>query len=164
MEAVPDFTERRKAPLRRYPLIADFLRMQSSADGCWIYPSSRDRDGYATYKEARRATRAHRAAYLSAHGALPPAPSNYVLHRCDQPACVRPDHLFAGSARDNAIDAMQKDRHSRGERNGASKLTPEQVKAIRRDARTQSAIAADYGIRQTTVSEIRSAYRWGHVR
>ena len=140
----------------------EFLQLNESRPGCWVYPSPQDRDGYAFYTENQRPTRAHRRAFEITHGNIPRG--LYVLHSCDNPPCCNPAHLFVGTAADNARDAMKKDRHSRGERNGISKLTAAQVLAIRSDKRAQIEIAADYGIRQTTVSEIKRGNRWAHIK
>jgi hypothetical protein len=105
--------------------------------------------------------RAHIAAYLIANGQLPKG--KYVCHTCDNPPCCNPSHLFLGTAKDNYEDSKAKDRHSRGERNGFSKLTADEVRAIRRDRRVQVDIARSYGIRQTTVSEIKRGNLWKHL-
>lgn len=147
--------------MRIYPLMRDFLASKVGCDGCWEYPGTRDKDGYSYYYDGDSDPRAHREAYAIAIGRIPDG--MYVCHRCDNRPCCRPSHLFLGTARDNACDAVSKDRHSRGERNGISKLTAQQVLAIRADHRRQVAIAADYGIRQTTVSEIKRGNRWRHL-
>jgi hypothetical protein len=87
----------------------------------------------------------------------------HILHRCDMPCCVNPDHLFAGSILENAHDKIAKGRDAKGERNGQSKLTEDDVRAIRGDARTLLAVAADYGVGATTISEVRSRKWWKHV-
>lgn len=147
---------------RKYPLMADFLREHEGVPGCWVYPSKRDKDGYAFYKDGEDSKcRAHQEAFRLANGDLPPG--LHACHSCDNPPCARPDHLFPGTAKQNQDDAKSKDRHSRGERNGFSKLIESQVRAIRSDTRTQMVIAAEYGIRQTTVSEIKRGNLWAHV-
>lgn len=131
-------------------------------DECWVYPSGRSSTGYAHYYEKpNRTLSAHRVSFevMFQH------PGHLcVLHRCDNRPCANPFHLFLGTKGDNARDAMAKDRHCRGERNGQARLTEDQVRAIRSDGRKQGAIAAEYGIRQTTVSEIKHGNLWGHVK
>lgn len=138
-----------------------FFELMSGHDCCWEWPGFRDKDGYGRTKLNGKTTIAHRVAFILANGEIPEG--MYVCHRCDNRARCRPEHLSLGTAKDNYEDAKAKDRHSRGERNGCSKLTAEQVIAIRRDRRTQMVIAAEYGIRQTTVSEIKNGNRWGHL-
>ncbi len=148
---------------QKYPRMADFLKANQGNPGCWVYPSARDAAGYALYKEKGvKAKRAHRAAHEVIRGQEVPS-SEHILHRCDNPPCANPGHHFSGTPKDNYEDAKAKDRHSRGERNGCSKLTESQVRAIRADSRTQMRIATDYGIRQTTVSEIKRRNRWAHI-
>lgn len=86
-----------------------------------------------------------------------------VLHRCDLPCCVNPDHLFLGSVAENAADKIAKGRDARGERNGQAKITEDDVRAIRSDPRTNVAISKAYGVSETTVSEIKNRVWWKHV-
>jgi hypothetical protein len=146
---------------RKYPTMADFFTQNIGNPGCWEYPSGRDRDGYARYKQAAMPQRAHGAAYVTAHGPLPMG--HYACHSCDNPPCCNPDHLFAGTPKMNYADARAKGRHTRGERQGLHKLTEDQIRAIRADARTQVAIAAEYGVWQPTVSAIKRGKTWGHL-
>lgn len=76
---------------------------RTDGDGCWTWTASYFPDGYGQYKNRRGLpTRAHRAAYHLEHGAIPTG--QCVLHRCDNPSCVRPSHLYAGTQRDNMRD------------------------------------------------------------
>lgn len=101
---------------------------------------------------------AHRAAWFLATGGWP---ALHVLHRCDNPACVRIDHLFLGTQADNCADKVAKGRCSRAR----AKITPAQVLEIRalRGQESQSATAARYGIGRSRVSEIQSGKSWAHV-
>lgn len=148
--------------MRKYPLMRDFLSdcaARLSPEVCWVYPASTMSTGYSHYSDSGRDTSAHREAYRITYA----DPTLNVLHHCDNRACCNPAHLFQGTYKDNYEDAKAKDRHSRGERNGSAKLTPEAVRAIRGDTRPQVRIAADYGIRQTTVSEIKQHHLWSHL-
>lgn len=147
--------------MRKWPVMTEFLHASEGLPGCWEYPGPRDRDGYAFYKENGNPSRAHQVSYRLANGA--PSAGLVVCHSCDNPPCCNPAHLFAGTQKQNCEDARAKDRHSRGERNGLSKLTADQVRAIRHDQRRQIAIAADYGVRQATISNIKRRRLWGHV-
>lgn len=139
-----------------------FLAAHQGMSGCWEFDTWRDKDGYCRTKVNGKQVRAHRVAFVMTNG--PVADGVNVLHSCDNPPCCRPDHLFAGSQKDNAADCMAKGRFVRGEKNGVAKLTEDQVRAIRADKRRQFDIAADYGIDQTTVSTIKTRRHWGHVR
>jgi hypothetical protein len=77
--------------------------------GCWLWLRSRDKDGYGSLRADGRTRRAHREAYMAYMGPIPDGA--HVLHKCDTPACVNPDHLFLGTQRDNLRDCVVKGRH-----------------------------------------------------
>ncbi len=78
-------------------------------EGCWIWAASVDDHGYGRFGIGRlRIEPAHRVAWMVANGPIPDGLS--VLHRCDNPPCVRPDHLFLGTQRDNMRDMIAKGR------------------------------------------------------
>ena len=133
-------------------------------DGCWEWRAG-TRGGYGRLRVDGRKQTASRVAYALYKG--PISQGLKVCHSCDNPKCVRPDHLFLGTQRQNVDDMIAKRRHidgkRRGAENGNAKLTPEQVIAIRSDARSQSAIAASYGIGQAAVSKIKLRKLWRHL-
>lgn len=132
--------------------------------GCWLWTAGAlVRDGKDTYGliAVNRVNRgAHRVSWELNRGPIPPGMC--VCHKCDTPACVNPGHLFLGTHQDNIADKMAKgrDRVAFGEAQGHSKLTVAQVEAIRLDDRPQSAIAAEYGLGQQTVSKIKRGESW----
>jgi hypothetical protein len=79
-----------------------------SVDGCWIWNGSRERAGYGWIFVREKKMAAHRLAYELFVGAIPVG--LFVCHRCDNPPCVRPDHLFVGTREDNFRDMRQKGR------------------------------------------------------
>jgi len=93
-------------------------------DGCWLWKGAKVKDGYGSIKVGQHALGAHRIAYLIQVGDIPLGAS--VLHSCDNPACVRPSHLFLGTQQDNMTDMILKGRGNKatGDRN-ASRLYPE---------------------------------------
>lgn len=105
----------------------------------------------------------HRIAYETIHG-LGSAAGRMVLHSCDIPLCVNPDHLSLGDHRKNAAEAVARGRTARGMRR-SSTLTDDNVREIRKLATTatQSTIAARFGLHQSSVSLIQSGKRWGHI-
>lgn len=100
-------------------------------DTCWLWKKARTKDDYGLMSFAGKQYKAHRLSWLLAHGAIPAG--LHVLHRCDTPNCVRPEHLFLGTHRDNMADRAIKGRANlpRGEAHGSSRLTAAQVLAIR---------------------------------
>ena len=83
---------------------------------CWIWTGAVDKDGYGRPSvERTRRVRAPRISWAWAHGEIPKG--KWVLHRCDNPPCVNPDHLFLGTAKDNAQDALAKGRNYVGSKN-----------------------------------------------
>jgi hypothetical protein len=110
--------------------------------------------------------RAHRVAWILANGPIPPG--LFVCHRCDNPPCCNPAHLFLGTPGDNARDRNRKGRHGQpvGESNPYSRLTNAAVREIRRQVaagRSQRAIGHDFGISQVMVCHIVKGRHWAHV-
>jgi hypothetical protein len=90
----------------------------------------------------------------------------FVCHRCDNPPCVNPEHLFLGTRKDNTEDAISKNRFARGERSGQSKLTTEQVITIRSLAKSGVSghkIATQFNVHFVTVYKIIRRVTWKHV-
>jgi hypothetical protein len=124
--------------------------------GCWLWLGA-TANGYGMFSLGKnKLGRAHRIAWCFAYGDV--SEEAQVLHRCDTPCCVNPDHLFLGTRSDNMIDMIKKGRHLGTRR----KLTFEQVAAIRADTRRQADIALDYGVDQSTISNVkrRYSYNW----
>jgi len=130
--------------------------------GCWLWLGCDNGTGYGLTCRGGKQMYAHRVAYEAFHG--PITPGLFVCHRCDVRACVNPDHLYEGTHQDNMADRRRKGRQARGAQLGRTKLTAEQVLAIIADGRTQDAIAADYGIRQSNVSRIKHRRIWTHLQ
>jgi hypothetical protein len=141
--------------------------------GCWLWIGGANCEGRGRFYINGSNTTAPRACWMIYVGAIPEGLD--VCHKCDNPSCVNPDHLWLGTAKDNLADMVQKNRHyqknkpwllARGERNGASKLNEESVSEIKsRIANGQSirSIALDFGISKTTVDSIKRGTLWGHV-
>ena len=128
------------------------------ASGCWLWTGAIRGDGYGAFRPGirpRPQEGAHRLAWQLWRET--DIANMQVLHRCDVPLCVNPDHLFLGTHQDNVNDKCKKGRTYHpgfGTQHHSSKLTPDQVIAIRNDTRTQKVIAKDYGINRTSVSRI----------
>lgn len=127
---------------------------------CWPWRGCKD--DYGKFKVDGELHVAHRVALWLVFGT--PLDGIVVRHRCDNPPCCNPYHLLTGSHADNVADRVLRDRSARGIRNGRSKLTDEQVRAIRADPRPNVAICQEYGVCNATVSNIKNRRTWTHVK
>jgi len=110
--------------------------------GCWLWLGWTDADGYGGFKIDGVTLKAHRVSWMLARGEMPKL---QVLHRCDTPGCVNPDHLFLGDNDTNIADKIRKGRH----RNGQKRITDQQraeIQARRASGESARALAAEYGI------------------
>lgn len=155
-----------------------FWRFVDKTATCWLWTSALNGNGYGVFHNPKGVRLAHRMAWTLTYG---PLSSNVgVLHRCDVPACVRPEHLFLGTQTDNMRDAATKGRvrkgetHNwhrvpiRGEAHPQARLTEAIVRAIRERIAagtiTQQQLAAELGLDQSTISQIVHRKRWAHVQ
>lgn len=131
---------------------------------CWVWTAYRDGFGYGIFRPQRglQNTAAHRASYEMNIG---PIDGHDVLHHCDNPSCIRPDHLFLGNDALNTADKVSKGRQrgAPGETNANAVLTEGKVRAIRRDTRSSRRVAEDYGVHASAIKSIRSGRTWRHV-
>lgn len=141
-----------------------FWRYVTKTDTCWLWTGATRPNGYGVLSIQNRAVRVHRISYEMHFGPIPAG--LLVCHRCDVRNCIRPDHLFLGTYRENNHDMMAKDRFARGERAKAAKLTAADVIAIRRqytEGATMQALAERYGVSLVQVHRIIHRKRWQHV-
>ena len=151
-------------PVLNHDRIAARLSLYSIPEpnsGCWLWTANYDKGGYGRIKYKGRDIGAHRASWIIYRGSIPPGA--FVCHKCDVPECINPDHLYLGNHRENMQDKCTRNRQARGEGNGQSKLTSEQVLQIKSDPRIHRIIAASYGIHRVTVSKIKRGKKWGHL-
>lgn len=124
---------------------------------CWVWQGAKDPSGYGKFGFRQSVNSgvslfSHRVSFAIANGSCPA--DLYICHRCDNPPCVNPNHLFPGTAQDNKDDALMK---------RASKLTEAQVSQIRSDRSrgvSQRIIAGRFGVSQSIISLILSGKRW----
>jgi len=122
-------------------------------DECWPWLGANIR-GRGVMRLRTRNYLAPRVCWEMHYGPIPVG--LWVLHSCDNPACVNPLHLFLGDRRRNIADCVSKRRHAHGTKHGNCKIAPERVAAIRNAEGSQYDIAALFGISQSHVSEIKS--------
>lgn len=96
---------------------------------CWVWTAGRIKRGYGRFRMYGRRYLAHRVAYLLSVGPIPDGMG--VLHRCDNPPCCNPAHLFLGTDADNSRDMVTKGRNAYGERSGTAKLCEADVMDMR---------------------------------
>jgi hypothetical protein len=140
---------------------------------CWLWTGSTNDKGYGKIGFHRHYVNhilyAHRISYLLAHGVLPD--DREICHECDTPPCVRPDHLFAGTRRDNLVDMVQKGRDNktscwRGEAHYKAKLRDQQVRDIKARGLAGERprdLAAEYGVSKRNVEHIIGRRTWKHI-
>lgn len=156
-----------RKPRRIMPIADRFWPKVKKTDGCWEWQATKSRNGYGTLSDGEKTVKAHRVSYELAFG--PILDEKWVLHRCDNRGCVRPDHLFLGTRADNIADMMQKGRHrcaSRlGDDNYNAKLTTSDVIDIRRRYQHGKGgqLASEFGVNRALIWKIVHRKLWAHV-
>lgn len=87
-----------------------FWSKVSCSEGCWLWTGAKTEKGYGVFGIGKETDKAHRIAWRLSYGPIPKC--IFVLHKCDTPACVRPEHLFLGTNQDNVNDMIRKGRNS----------------------------------------------------
>lgn len=144
-------------------------------DECWPWTAARLPRGYGTFYFRGSKKYAHRIAYEFAHGPIPDG--LHVCHRCDNPPCCNPAHLFAGTHAENMADMVAKGRRRipagagggpRGAEHPKAKLTEADVRLIRdlyaSGGATYRGLAADFGINPMSVWAVVARKSWRHVQ
>lgn len=136
---------------------------RASTPACIEWHGHRNYAGYGIKWIGEKRYRAHRLAWVEAYGQIPN--DLCVLHRCDNRACINPDHLFLGTRGDNAKDRDAKKRwHPRfGEDNGFNKLTEKQARLIKYSSTASKILAARFGVHKETINAIRRGLTWKKV-
>ena len=118
---------------------------------------------YGVFCWQSKNVKAHRASWEIYRGPIPTG--MHVLHICDMPCCVNPDHLFLGTHKDNMDDRQKKGRTNapRGEQQHLAKLTIEIVLEIRISGLAASELARKYGVSKSTIGRVLSRKTWYHV-
>lgn len=133
--------------------------------GCWLWRGT-TRSGYGLLVVDHRPKGAHRLSYQEFRGAIPSG--MFVCHRCDQPLCINPAHLWLGTPAENSADMATKGRvvPPRGEKNGRAKLSSGVVAKIRHrlaSGETQRSVAKSLGLDPSTISDINTGRSWSSV-
>lgn len=156
---------------RNSPIEVRFWNRVAKSDGCWLWVGHRPSE-YGRLSHKNEKHRAHRLSYQLNVGPIPDG--MVVCHRCDNPPCVNPSHLFLGTSADNSRDMKAKGRWAggppSGERAPNSSLKDAQVMEIKGLLRfphfhgKYSQMARAFGVSQNTIYSIKSGQTWGHIR
>lgn len=155
----------------------------AGADGCWPWSGHASAAGYGQIRWQRRMLKASRVSWMLAFGPIPDG--LFVCHRCDNPPCVNPAHLFLGTHSENMADKIAKGRHARGEKHSSAikasalyyantprgerhsrphaRLGVSQILEIRAATESQSVLARRYSVSQPTINDIRRRRTWTHI-
>lgn len=140
----------------------DFLsRSQPDPNsGCWLWDGDCTDSGYGRITVARKDWRAHRASWAVANCAHPG--QAFVMHKCDTPSCVNPEHLTLGDHLANMRDMKAKGRKAStaGDAHGKAVLTEDIVRKIRGTTESHADIARRYGLSPQAVSNARNGKTW----
>lgn len=131
--------------------------------GCWLFDKP-GTDGYGKFWVNGRSVHAHRFAWELVNGPMPP--EMVARHTCDNPLCVRPDHVVPGSNLDNTQDMIERGRKPIGEQSSNAKLTAVEVieiRARRTKGEKLAVLAAAYGMSHAQISAISRRKSWKHV-
>lgn len=151
---------------KKYILQARLRSKVNIVDGCWVWTGSKNVLGYGFIRVGTHNVRAHRASYTAFKGEIPEG--LYVCHTCDNPQCINPDHLFAGTPAENTTDMIAKGRKRlgpplRGERHPRCKLTIDQAREIKSAKGTARELAAKYGVSHALIVGIRNGTNWRYI-
>ena len=141
-----------------------YSKAKKVPSGCWEWQEGKSRRGYGVVHVPGVGTRrAHRYSFEISRGPIPDG--LFVLHHCDNPPCINPDHLFLGTHADNATDKTLKGRQPQGESHGRARLTENDVRAIRAKygKATGKELAAEYGMSLRQIMNIVSRKQWKNV-
>lgn len=130
---------------------------------CWLWTANTDRDGYGNITVNKKQYKAHRFSLLI-HGVNVPKGS-IVMHTCDNPRCVNPEHLIVNTQQANILDRDNKNRQAVGEANGASVLTASSVLEIRQlyPMVPMRKLAKQYAVSDGTIRSIVRRWTWRHL-
>lgn len=148
----------------RRPIKERLLRHVALApNGCWLWTGAKNNKGYGQIGNCGKIVLAHRVSFELHKGES--IVGMQILHKCDTPACINPDHLFAGNAVENMKDMHSKGRGQHGSGHRWAKLADSDVAEIRRISAgmTHKHIAERYGVSRSAITQILSGKRWSHA-
>jgi hypothetical protein len=146
-----------------------FFRKVDKTETCWVWTGNTSRNGYGSIQSGGKGSAtlsAHRLSYEMHKGQIP---NGYVvMHSCDNPSCVNPDHLSVGTFKENTADMIGKGRKRttapRGADNGKAKLNDSLVRYIRQSGKNTASIARELSLSANCIRSVRTGRTWSHVK
>lgn len=148
-----------------------FWSKVEKTDGCWVWKAACNNKGYGVFYDPRKPNKnkmgyAHRMIYEHAVGPIPE--DKEMCHRCDNPKCVNPSHLFVGTRKENMVDCSSKGRTRNGVRRGKdnhnTKLNEQAVREIRAVVNPNVCrLARKYGVTRNPIKQVLDRVTWKHV-
>lgn len=146
-----------------------FFRKVEKTQTCWIWTGNLRHNGYGCIQGGGKGSAtlsAHRLSYEMHKGPIPDG--LVVMHSCDNPACVNPDHLTVGTYKQNTADMIAKGRKRtvapKGTGNGKAKLNDGLVRYIRTSQKNAASIARELKLSENCIRGVRSGRTWSHVQ
>ncbi len=138
---------------------------KNGPNGCWLFMGYRDKDNYGDMYYDRKHIQSHRLSWRLLRG--DPGKLD-VLHKCDNPPCCNPEHLYLGTDKENARDRVRFGKQQRGENVVGAIMTEESVRQLRQDRLASSdsyyKLGTKYGISYSQARAICNGTRWAHVK
>lgn len=139
--------------------------IEKQENGCWTWKGAKLTNGYGAFSVGTKRISAHRFSWKIHYGDIPAG--HVVCHKCDNPPCVNPEHLFIGTNAENQHDKATKGRSARGEKNPKSKLTEKDVFRIRElidEGLSSRRIAEVFGVRHAAILTIKNGKNWAWLK
>lgn len=140
--------------------------------GCWLWSGPKDHYGYGIVNIPRRVqgsrkqVKAHRLSFMLNRGYDTLPSTTEICHSCDNPTCVNPDHLWAGTHSENMADQFAKRRHAFGDKNGRRILSEAEVVEIKRrvaSGEMSKDVAKAFGVSRSAITAINRGRNWKHL-
>lgn len=141
-----------------------YSKILKQDNGCWVWIGSKNHTGFYGYGAIHWKNKTylvHRFIYEMCKGKIPNGMD--LCHKCDNPPCCNPEHMFVGTRSDNMRDSYEKGRSPRGEKHYKAKLKTLDIISIREDPRKYIVIAKDYGVGARQISYIKKGKSWSWV-
>lgn len=139
------------------------VAITANPDRCWEWQGCLKSTGYGVVSRNDVQWQAHRLAWFYVKGYDSPL---WLLHRCDNPKCVNPNHLYEGTHAQNTRDAVERARYLRSEKHPQAKLTDERVREVKvllRDGKQPAEVSRVTGVKRERVQSIKDGRNWRYV-